>query len=110
MDPIDTVYIQEEEIFNADSSPKQGAEKTSKTEETIGNLEQDIDKAYGVIESKFQVLWKDNSGLFQEKQLEEHKQNLVKQLNTLKANVAENKNLQTVGESFRAFEISFIAF
>lgn len=104
MDPIDTVYIQEEEIFNADSSPKQGAEKTSKTEETIGNLEQDIDKAYGVIESKFQELWKDNSGLFQEKQLEEHKQNLVKQLNTLKANVAENKNLQTVGESFRAFE------
>lgn len=106
MDPIDTVYVQEEEMFNEEAPKlKPETEKSNKTEQTIENLEQEIDKAYGVIESKFQDIWRDNSGLLKDKyHLDEHKQNLVKQLNTLKANVSENKNLQAVSESFRAFE------
>lgn len=106
MDPIDTVYVQEEEIFNEDASKlKPENDKSSKTEETIENLEQEIDKAYGVVETKFQNLWKDNAGVLQDKyHLNEHKQNLINQLNVLKANVGENKNLQSVGESLKELQ------
>ncbi|KAI5957043.1 hypothetical protein CANMA_004456 [Candida margitis] len=106
MDPIDTVYVKEEEIFNENSSKTSPEnERASRTEETIDNLEQEIDKAYGVVEAKFQDLWNDNADLLQNKyHLDEHKQSLVRQLNTLKANVSENKNLQAASEGFRAFE------
>ncbi|KAI5963846.1 hypothetical protein KGF57_001221 [Candida theae] len=106
MDPIDTVYVQEEDIFSEDvSKSKLEVEKSNKTEETFENLEQEIDKAYGAVESKFQQLWKENAGVLQDKyHLEEHKQSLINQLNVLRANVGENKNVQSVGESLREFQ------
>ena len=66
MDYIDPVTTQEpttesqiSNTTNTSSAPHDTA--TIKTEETIEKLESEIDKAYGLVEHKFQELWENAS-------------------------------------------------
>ncbi|KAI5954275.1 hypothetical protein KGF54_002050 [Candida jiufengensis] len=84
--------------------PKPESDINKKTEQTMENLENEIDKAYGVVESKFQQFWSKNSHLLQNQSIDEHKQQFVKQLNSMKENLSHNKNIQLVTENFNNFE------
>ncbi|KAI5962296.1 uncharacterized protein KGF55_003372 [Candida pseudojiufengensis] len=83
---------------------KTESDLNAKTEQTMENLENEIDKAYTIVESKFQQLWKDNSHLLNKETVDEQRQKFVKQLNTMKENLGHNKNIQLVTENFNTFE------
>ncbi|CAK9436745.1 uncharacterized protein LODBEIA_P12670 [Lodderomyces beijingensis] len=79
-----------------------------KTEQTMEALEDRIDKAYGLVEHRFQELWKetsDNVHLLNDKyHLDEYKDNLRNQLSTMKESLRDSKNVKSVTDSLKSFE------
>lgn len=73
-------------------------EINDKTEETVLKLESEIDQAYSAVETQFQHLWsaasKNASALQETYQLEEHKNQLLAQLNSAKDNINNRAKVQ----------------
>ncbi|EDK45482.1 conserved hypothetical protein [Lodderomyces elongisporus NRRL YB-4239] len=98
---------------NSDNTSENGSkgdiDVNARTEKTIEALENEIDKAYTLVESKFQELWKEttvNAQVLQDKyNVDEYKESLFKQLNSMKANLADNQNLKSVTENLKSFEV-----
>lgn len=109
MDYIDPVTTQEpsteSQTSNANTSsapPHDPA--TIKTEETIEKLESEIDKAYGLVEHKFQELWENASKGAEKYNLDEYKQSFIKQLNTTKQSLNEKSSELHVQERLKSIE------
>ncbi|KAG7662187.1 uncharacterized protein J8A68_004315 [[Candida] subhashii] len=105
IDPVDTTTIDDET-----------SKLNSKTEETMEKLEQEIEHAYESIEHKFQDLWSIASNNLQERyNLEEHKKNLINQLNSTKeglnskaANINISENLKSIEDQVRNLNLKDI--
>lgn len=92
-DPI----VAEEEVSKVESG--QGNSKSNEqTQNAIDRLEEDIDTAYSVIESKFSSLWANASqsaqGLQEKMKFEERKNGLIDQINISKESINNNKIVQ----------------
>ena len=110
MDYIDPVTTQEptteSQISNTTNTSSAAPHDTAtiKTEETIEKLESEIDKAYVLVEHKFQELWENASKNAEKYHLEEYKQNFIEQLNTTKQSLNEKTSELHVQESLKSIE------
>ncbi|EGV60465.1 hypothetical protein PSN45_001777 [Yamadazyma tenuis] len=104
MEFVDPVVAQEE-VPQVEVSHDEG-----KTEKAVHQLEDEIDKAYGVVEKKFADLWTSaakNAGDLQEKyKLEERRNDILKQLNAAKDNIDDrakvSEHLAQVESQFKS--------
>lgn len=115
MDYIDPVTTQEpntttDSTTNTsatdEKSPVEHDAATIKTEETIEKLESEIDKAYGLVETKFQELWSNASKNVEKIKIEEQKQRLIEQLNNTRKSLNEKTNELHVQENLKKIEES----
>ncbi|RCK63218.1 Protein DOS2 [Candida viswanathii] len=109
MDYIDPAIVQESEEPNIkpttdETTPVSHDAATVKTEETIEKLETEIDKAYGLVETKFLELWSNASQNIDKIKIEEQKQKLIDQLNNTKKALNERTNELHVQENLRKIE------
>lgn len=117
MEFIDPVVAQEELATN-DKAHDEG-----NTEKAVHQLEQDIDKAYTVVEKKFADLWtsasKNAEGLQEKYKLDERRDEILKQLNSAKENIGDKakvtehlaqfeSQLKNLGEQVKDINISDI--
>ncbi|KAK6891606.1 Protein DOS2 [Candida tropicalis] len=87
-----------------EKNPVQHDAATVKTEETIEKLESEIDKAYGLVETKFQELWSNASKNVEKIKIEEQKQKLIEQLNNTRKALNDKTNELHVQESLKKIE------
>lgn len=99
MDPI----VAEEEIPKPAETHAEG-----KTEQTVHQLESEINKAYDSVEKRFGELWtsasKNAEGLQEQYHLDQRKDEILKQLNNAKANINDKAK---VSEHLAQFETQF---
>lgn len=92
-------------IIAQEELPKTEGLNDNKTEEAVHKLEDEIDNAYSAVEARFAGLWSSaskNANDLQEKyKLEEHKNQLLEQLNSAKENI---NNKAKVTESLGQIE------
>lgn len=102
MDPI----VAEEEISELPKNSKPHDE--GKTEQNIHQLEQEITNAYDAVEKRFGDLWssasKNADDLQQKYHLEQRKNEVLKQLNSAKANINDKAK---VSDHLAQFELQF---
>lgn len=84
MEFYDPIVAQEE-------LPKTESTNDNKTEEAVHKLEDEIDHAYSAVEAKFSTLWasasKNATDLQEKYKLDEHKKQVLDQLNSAKENI-----------------------
>lgn len=117
MEFIDPVVVQEELASN-EKPHDQG-----NTEKAVNQLEEDIDKAYTVVEKRFAELWtsasKNAEGLQEKYKFDERKNEILKQLSSARENIGDKAKvtehlaqfetqLKGLGEQFKDINISDI--
>ncbi|KAK6454773.1 uncharacterized protein RJT20DRAFT_51963 [Scheffersomyces xylosifermentans] len=102
MEFADPVVAQEELPKKPEDAPTD-----VQTEEKVQKLESEIDRAYTLVESKFQDLWasasKNTTDLQEKYKLDEVKQSLLTQLNSAKESLSANNTLN-VSENLASIE------
>lgn len=101
MEFIDPVVAEDEAKAEAKdiSVPDQPTnEQNQKTEEAVERLESEINKTYDLVEKQFATLWsnalKNAQGLQEQIKLEERKNEIITQLNSVRDRVGNNETIQ----------------
>ncbi|CUM63958.1 uncharacterized protein PRCAT00001546001 [Priceomyces carsonii] len=85
-------------VVDQSNEALKGPSEENKTDEAVLKLEDEIDKVYSSIENKFQYLWSTSPGTAKNSdksvKLENHKKEIVDQLNKVRENVTDNAKVK----------------